>query len=182
MTVMSTAAHSSPDTNTMTPKRTLRYYYLKFTRLQGSPQSLASGTAIGIFLGLTPITPFHTISVLLVTFLTRTSTISALLATLAVCNPFTYVPQYYLSLQIGNLLTPYNVSWERMKSVLDTLLSKPGFSESIHALTSLGFEMIIVLLVGGALFALPFTIAGYLLSLRLFISVRDKKNKKHILR
>lgn len=181
MTGMSTAVLYSPDKNRMNPKRTFRYYYLKFTRLQGNPQALASGTAIGLFLGLAPIIPFHTVSVLLVTFLTRTSTIAALLATLAVCNPLTYVPQYYFSLVIGNVLTPYDISWERLKNVLELLLSKPGFSESLNALTGLGYEAIIVLLVGGAVFALPFTIAGYFLSLRLFISVHDKKNKKHIL-
>jgi uncharacterized protein (DUF2062 family) len=76
MTGMSTAVLSSPDKNRMNPKRTFRYYYLKFTRLQGNPQALASGTAIGLFLGLAPIMPFHTVSVLLVTFITRTSTIA----------------------------------------------------------------------------------------------------------
>lgn len=165
----------------MNPKRTVRYYYLKLTRLQGDPQSLASGTAIGIFLGILPTIPFHTVSVLLVTFLTRTSTIAGLLGTIMVCNPLTYIPQYYLSLLIGNILTPYNFSWERIKTVLDFLLSKPGFTESIHALAGLGYEVVIVLLVGGAVLAIPFTIAGYFLSLRIFISVHDKKNKKHIL-
>jgi uncharacterized protein len=165
----------------MNPKRTFRYYYLKLTRLKGDPQSLASGTAIGIFIGLTPTIPLHTVSALLVTFLTRTSTIAALLATLVVCNPFTYVPQYYFSLVIGNILTPYDINWQRTEIVLDLLLSKSGFSESIDALTGVGYEAIIVLLVGGAVFALPFSIAGYFLSLRLFICVRDKKDKKHIL-
>ncbi len=165
----------------MNPKRTLRYYYLKFTRLQGNPQALASGTAIGIFLGLTPISPFRTVFILLVTFLTRTSTIAALAAAFLVCNPLTYVPQYYISLVLGNLLTPYDVNWERIKGVLNFLLSKPGFGESLDALAGLGYEAIIVILVGGVVMALPFTIAGYFLSLRLFISIRDKKNKQHIL-
>ncbi len=165
----------------MNPKRTLRYYYLKFTRLQGNPQALASGTAIGIFLGLSPIIPFHTVSVLLVTFLTRTSTIAGLLATLVVCNPLTYIPQYYLSLVIGNFIMPYDINWERMKSVLELLLNKPGFAESMDALGDIGYEAIIVFLTGGAVLALPFTIVGYFLSLRIFISIRDKKKKKHIL-
>jgi hypothetical protein len=91
----------------MNPKRASRYYYLKFTRLQGDPQSLAWGTAIGTFFGITPIIPLHTVINLIVTFLTRTSTIAALLASLIVCNPLTYVPQYYFSTLIGNAVTPY---------------------------------------------------------------------------
>ena len=167
--------------HTMKLKRTFRYYYLKFTRLQGDSQSLAWGTAIGTFLGTLPIIPFHTVSVLLVTFLTRTSTIAGFLASLICCNPFTYVPQYYFSLVIGNMLTPYNFNWERMKGVLDILLAKPGFTVSIQALGELGYEAVIVLLVGGFVLALPLSIASYFLSLRLFIKVREQRRKKHIL-
>jgi len=165
----------------MTPKRICRYYYLKFTRLQGDPQSLAWGTAIGTFFGITPIIPFHTAINLVITFLTRTSTIAALLASFIVCNPLTYVPQYYFSTIIGNALTPYDFTWERMETVVDILLSKPGLTESLNALATLGYEAIIVLLVGGSVLALPFTVVSYFLSLQLFIKIRNKKRTKHIL-
>jgi len=165
----------------MNPKRTFRYYYLKFIRLKGDPQSLAWGTAIGTFLGITPIIPFHTVLNLIITFLTRTSTIASLLASMLVCNPLTYVPQYYFSTVIGNAVTPYNFTWERIKAVLDILLAKPGILESLHALASLGYEAVIVLLAGGSILALPFTIASYFLSLRLFIRIREKRSRKHVL-
>lgn len=165
----------------MNTKRTCRYYYLKFVRLKGDPQSLAWGTAIGTFLGITPIIPIHTVSVLLVTFFTRTSTIAGLLATLIVCNPVTYVPQYYFSTVIGNAVTPYNFTWERIKAVLDVLLSKPGIMESLQALVGLGYEAVIVLLAGGSILALPFAIASYFLSLWLFIRIRKKRSRIHVL-
>lgn len=165
----------------MNPKRTFRYYCLKFTRLKGSPQSLAKGVAIGTFLGITPIIPLHTVLVLLVTFLTRTSTIAGLLATLVVCNPLTYVAQYYFSIVIGNAITPYHFNWERMKNVLDILLAKPGIAESLQLLAGLGCEAAIILVVGGSLLALPFTIVSYFFSLRFFIRIREKKRNKHIL-
>jgi uncharacterized protein (DUF2062 family) len=166
----------------MNLKRISRYYYCKFLRLKGDPQSLAWGTAIGTFLGITPTIPFHTVSVLAITFITRTSTIAGLLATLIVCNPITYVPQYYFSTIIGNCLTPYELNWSRIKDVLDILLTKPGITESIEALSGLGYEAAIVLLVGGAVLALPFAIASYYFSLRFFIKIREKRRKKHILR
>jgi uncharacterized protein (DUF2062 family) len=165
----------------MNLKRISRYYHLKFLRLKGDPQSLAGGAAIGTFLGITPTIPFHTISVLVVTFVTRTSTIAGLLATLLVCNPITYVPQYYLSTVIGNYLTPYELNWERIKHVLDILMAKPGFPESIQALSSLGYEAVIVLLVGGGVLALPFAIVSYCLSLRFFTKIQEKRREKHIL-
>ena len=159
----------------------LRYYYLKFLRLKGDPQSLAWGTAIGTFLGITPTIPFHTISVLVITFLTRTSTIAALLATLLTCNPITYVPQYYFSTIIGNYVTPYELSWNRIKHVLDILMAKPGFTESLETLSSLGYEAAIVLLVGGCILALPFAVISYFLSLKFFIAIKEKRREKQIL-
>lgn len=180
MTWMCTVALLSPD-STMNLKRISHFYYLKFIRLKGDPQSLAQGTAIGTFIGITPTIPFHTVSILLATFITRASTVAALLASFIWCNPLTYVPQYYFSLAIGNKLTPYTVNWERIKSVLNILLSKPSFAESMEAIGEIGYEAIIVLLAGGTILALPFTIASYFLSLKLFITVRQKRNMKHIL-
>ncbi len=165
----------------MNPKRTVKYFCIKFTRLQGNPHSLAIGTAIGTFLGIVPITPFHTIAVIAATFVTRTSTIAGYLATLLTCNPLTYIPQYYLSIVIGNILTPYNFTWEKMQEVLDLLFAKPSFKESVQALSGIGSEAVIVLLVGGAALAFPFTIASYFLSLRLFIRIKRKRREKHIL-
>ncbi len=165
----------------MNIKRTIRYYYFRFIRLKGNPQYLAKGTAIGVFLGITPIMPFHTILNIFVTFVTRTSTIAAMLASVVVCNPFTYIPQYYLSIIIGNAVTPYTFTWDRMKLVLDILLAKPGLLESVNALTGLGYEAAIVLVIGGSLLALPFTIISYFLSLKFFKTIREKRSKKHIL-
>ncbi|MCF8056173.1 MAG: hypothetical protein K9K37_06000 [Desulfocapsa sp.] len=58
----------------MNPKRAVPYYYLKLSRLKGYPQSI------------TPTIPFHTMSVLLITLLTRTSTITGLPAGWGSCS------------------------------------------------------------------------------------------------
>jgi hypothetical protein len=150
-------------------------------RLKGDPQSLAFGTAIGVFLGIVPIMPFQTILVVLVTVVTRTSSIAAILSSFLVANPFTYVPQYYLSTIIGNALTPYDLTWVRIKEAMDLMLQDPGFYKTLMILVGLGYEAVIVLLVGGAVLAIPFTFASYFLSLRLFLKIRQKKIQKHIL-
>jgi len=162
-------------------KRTFKYYWLKFIRLRGNPQSLAWGAAIGVFIGLSPTLPLHTIAILLSTFITRTSTIAAISASVLVCNPLTYVPIYYFSLVIGNAVTPYELSWQKIKSILDILLSGQSFSNSIEAITSIGYEAAIVMVVGGIILALPFTVASYFFSLKIFIKIREKRSKKHLL-
>ena len=150
-------------------------------RMKGDPQSLAIGTAIGVFIGITPTMPLHTILIIPLTIITRTSTIAALLGSLLVCNPITYVPQYYLATIVGNALTPYELSWARIKEVLDILLQHPGLQKSMEALVGLGYEAAIVLVVGGTVLALPCALISYFLSLRLFIKIRQKRGQKHLL-
>lgn len=165
----------------MNLKRIARYYYIKFMRLKGDPQSLAVGTAIGVFIGITPTMPLHTILIILITVVTRSSTIAALLGSLLVCNPITYVPQYYLATVVGNALTPYQLSWGRIKEVLEVLLQHQGLYKSLEALAGLGYEAAIVLVVGGTVLALPCAIASYFLSLRFFVKIRNKRSQKHLL-
>lgn len=161
--------------------RLSKYYYLKFIRLKGDPKSLAAGTAIGVFVGLTPTIPLHTVAIIALTVVTRTSFIAAYTASWLVCNPLTYVPIYYFSLVIGNAVTPYDLNWERIKEVLNLLLSHPGIGPSITAVANLGFEAITVMVVGGCILAIPFTIASYYFSFALFVKIRKKRQEKHIL-
>lgn len=162
-------------------KRLVRYYYLKFIRLKGDPRSLAAGTAIGVFIGLTPTMPMHTVSILALTILTRTSFIAGMTASWLVCNPLTYVPIYYLSYEIGNVVTPFHLNWEKVRDVLNLLLSHPGLEPSIKAVANLGFEAITVMVVGGCILALPFAVASYYFSFSLFVKIRKRRQEKHIL-
>lgn len=150
-------------------------------RLKGDPHALARGTAIGVFLGILPITPLHSILNILVTVLTKSSTIAAFLASFLVCNPFTYVPQYYLSTLLGNLLTPYDLTWWRIREALELLMQHPGLTASLRILVDLGFEALIVLGVGGVALALPFAVPSYFLSLRVFLKIREQRRQRHLL-
>lgn len=161
-------------------RRTIRYYRLKFMRLSGDPKSLAQGTAIGIFIGISPTIPFHTIAILVCTVPFRVSTIAALITASAVCNPFTLIPQYYLCWLAGDLIFPGRLTWERIKEVL-TLITHESFTDSIHTLGSLSFDAILVMLTGGTILGLPLAIAGYYLSLNFFIKIREKRRKKQVL-
>jgi len=158
-----------------------KYYWLKFIRLRGNPQPLAWGAAIGVFIGLTPTLPLHSITLIVTTFLTRTSFIAAFTTSFMVCNPLTYIPIYYFSFLIGNTVTPYELNWQKIKVVLDLLLSGQSFSASLTALADVGREAIIVMLTGGVILALPFTIVTYFVSLKLFLTIRDRRRKKHLL-
>jgi uncharacterized protein len=161
--------------------RLSKYYYLRFIRLKGDPKSLAAGAAIGVFVGLTPTIPLHTIILIALTIATRTSLIAAVTTSWLVCNPLTYIPIYYFSLVIGNAITPYELNWEKIRGLLDLLMHHSGLGPSFQALANLGLEAIVVMIVGGCILALPFTIVSYYLSLSFFIKIRKRRREKHML-
>lgn len=165
----------------MKPDRLRKYYFIRFQRLKGDPRSLAGGFAIGVLIGLTPTMPFHTVIILLLAFATRTSAIAGILSSWLVCNPLTYIPIYYFSLVIGNAVTPYHLNWEKIKTVLDMLLSSESFSHSMETITGLGFEAGVVMVTGGFILAIPFTVASYYLSLKFFVAMKKKRLQKQIL-
>jgi len=152
-----------------------RYYYIKFKRLKGDPHSLALGTAVGVFIGITPTIPFHTVIILCIAMLTRSSAIAAILSSWLVCNPLTYLPIYYFSMVVGNFITPFELNWVRIKKVITTLTSDQPLLQSMHDIGGLGLEAAIVMVFGGIVLAAPFAIASYYLSLTLFVRIRRKK-------
>ena len=164
------------------PQRTFRYYYLKFVRLNGEPSELARGVGLGLFIGITPTIPLHTVLILFVTLVSRSSKIAGLLASVAISNPLTIPPTYYFSWKVGAWFTGTHISWVNIKSVMELVLSDAGFMERMTAIAHLGREALVTLLLGGFLLALPVGIAGYFLSYRFFDAIQRKKRQKHILR
>ena len=79
---------------------------------------------------------------------------------------------------IGNLVTPYELSWQRIRESMNALISHQGFVDSFREIAGLGFETIVVMLIGGLVLALPFAIASYYFSLHLFQRIRNRKQKK----
>ncbi len=87
----------------MTLKRTIRYHWLKFRRLQGEPRSVALGAALGVFIGVTPTIPFHTALALSLAPLLRVSVVASYMG-IWISNPLTWVPQYLAAYEVGKYL------------------------------------------------------------------------------
>ncbi len=162
--------------------RLKKLYYLKFVRIKGAPKDIAWGACIGALIGTMPVMPFHTIGIIAVCVMTRTSTMAGLLSSLVISNPFTYIPIYYLSMVIGNFVTPYDISWETIHTILQVIISGHGFKESVYMLANQGTELIVVMISGGLVLALPTATIWYIFTLRLFLKVREKRMQRHVLR
>lgn len=155
-------------------KRFFRYHYLRFKRLKGDPQTLARGVAIGVFIGITPTIPLHTVLILLFSFLFSGNALAGILAATVVSNPLTFFLQYYSCWWLGSLIFPDILTWQRMKELLATPQNPSGFMESLAVLTELGLDTILVLLTGGLVLALPFTIVSYIYTYRFFNTIRRR--------
>lgn len=164
------------------PQRTVRYYYLKFIRLKGDPDVLARGVAIGLFIGVTPTIPLHTVLILLITLVTRSSKIAGLLTSLIISNPLTIPPTYYFSWKVGAWLTRTDISWLRIKEVLDLVVSDAAFMARVASVAHLGREALVTLMLGGFVMALPCGLVGYVAAHRFFVTVQKKRRERHILR
>ena len=163
------------------PKRTARFYYLKFLRLRGEPIYLAKGVALGIFIGITPTIPLHTVLILALAFLLRASKISSLLASWLVSNPLTFFAQYYFSWRLGNLLLPGSLSWQKIGHVLEIIEQGSSFQVIIQQIATLGAKAIFAMVLGGSLLALPFTVFGYFLSLNFFKKIAARRSRRQAL-
>jgi uncharacterized protein len=148
----------------MSFKRTLRYHWLKFLRLQDEPWKLSWGMALGVFVGVTPTVPFHMVSVLFLAPLLGISPVAAFVG-LQICNPLTMPFLYLAAYKVGNQLLHSGASLRLPECYC--------FSGLLHVLWRGG----LALQVGGLLIAIPPTIASYFLSM--WLIKRYRRFKEH---
>lgn len=163
------------------PRRLARYYYLRFLRLKGDPGSIARGVALGLYIGVTPTIPLHTILIISLSLPLRANAIAGVMAAAVISNPLTFFQQYYFSWLIGAWLLPGDLSWDRVKTLTDAIGQNTPFAETMKLIGQLGFETVSTLVAGGCILALPFAVAGYFFTLRFFQKVREKRREKHVL-
>ncbi len=158
----------------------LKKLIVSFKELQGNPPYLARGVALGVFVGIAPLLPFKTILIVSITFLFPSSTVAAILVCTVIGNPFSYIPLYYAAWCVGNLVFPGYASWEKIKVSLH-LIEQSGLRESLLLLGQTGVETMLVVVLGGVVLAIPFTVLSYPLSLRFFSKIAQKRKEKHLL-
>ncbi len=164
----------------MNIKRIFYYYYLRLKRLQGNPQNLAKGAALGAAIGITPTLPFHTIMILASCLLFRLNPVVAIIAGTLVSNPLTFVPQYFAAWWIGDKMLPGRLTWETIDLLMQKLQAE-GLLDSLRTLCEVGLNTILVMAVGGIVLAIPTAILFYLAACKFFMTIHKKRREKHLL-
>lgn len=146
-------------------KRVLREFYVRFISLKGDPRRIAMGMAIGVFIGVTPTIPFHTILILFLTLFLRQNLTAAMLGAW-IMNPVTIPFFYFAEYELGKLV----LGLQHLDIVIDTF--------SVDEILEAGWHIFYPLQIGGVLLAPVFALPAYFITHRYVLALR-KKNEKN---
>jgi len=148
-------------------KRACKYFYYRFIRLQATPESLARGVALGLFISTTPTFGVQTFIALFLAAVLRCSKISAVVAAQlsnALTAPFIFLGTYYLGAVIMG--TPFDRS--RLNGLLDGFEWGSLWTSGLSVFAPLwdGFrDVFVALWVGGLIVGVVLAAMGYFLVL-----------------
>ena len=138
---MSTSIDDIPKPR-MTPRALLR----KILMLDDTPHSVALGTTIGMFVGMTPTVGIQMIIVLCIAFLVRPvfsfNKIAAVL-TVYVTNPLTIVPIYWFNYQVGTWFIPSDVTYEDFVDIVKFDTHENWSERALSLITDLGAPLLV---------------------------------------
>jgi uncharacterized protein (DUF2062 family) len=146
------------------PRERLSQMLVRMRQLEGNPNYIALGTAVGIFVSITPIIPFQTLVAITLAFLVRGSKSAAVLGTW-LSNPLTIPLVYYVNYKLGCLLMGYQTTLDSIEF------------ESFSQLMELGFEVTLAMMTGGVVIGAVLGTVAYFVTLRGFIIFRRRSQQ-----
>jgi hypothetical protein len=146
-------------------KRSLRLLYLRLMRLKGQPEEIAGGMAIGVFVGMTPTVPLHTVLAVSIAFLLRKSKLAAA-AGVWISNPLFLPLVYFLDYKVGRAI------------IGKTVPSLAVSDFSISHLIKMGWEISYPMFIGGFITGLLFAVPSYFITKQLILLYRKKRGKR----
>ena len=128
------------------PRMTARALLRKILMLDDTPHSVALGTTIGMFIGMTPTVGVQMIIVVVIAFLTRPllrfNKIAAVL-TVYVTNPLTFVPIYWFNYQVGTWFIPSDVTYEDFVDIVKFDTHEKWSERALSLITDLGAPLLV---------------------------------------
>ena len=137
---------------------------IRFIRLRGTPEEVAKGFALGIFIGMTPTFGFQMVIALFFAWILRENKIAALLG-VWVTNPITAPIIYATQYETGRIV----LGMDR--------LSLPS-ELSFEAFMNIGTDIMVPLCLGSLIHAVLWGFLTYALTLRFIPSLRMVRIKR----
>ena len=143
-------------------KHSIREFINNAKTLQGDPHYVAMGMAIGVFVGITPTIPLHTVIAVALAFVLKGSKPAAAIG-VWFANPVTIPLFYGASYKIGMFLLgesiPFDVKYE-----------------SIGKLLQLGMDVTAAMIAGGVILGILPGITAYFITHKIFTKLRARKS------
>jgi uncharacterized protein (DUF2062 family) len=149
------------------PRRWIRYQYLKLVRINDSAEKIAGGLALGVVLGILPTFGLGIIIAIFLAPALKLNRASAVIGTL-IMNPWTAPFVWTLSYLAGSLLLGYNLNDTLME--IRRLNSHPGLWRSLMT-----GRLIMPYIIGNLIVTAALALFSYALAL---FSVRAYRNAK----
>ena len=149
--------------------RFFKVLYLKLFRIDDSPQKVALGFGLGVFLGVMP--GMGPIAALAVALLIKANRIAALLGSI-LTNTWLSIPVFFLAVKTGSAVT--GVSYDRIKDAWFSLIGNFGWDRL--ARLSLN-DVLIPVIIGYAIVSLAIGVLAYVVA---FLIVKYRKNGHNI--
>ncbi|WP_437186004.1 DUF2062 domain-containing protein [Planctomicrobium sp. SH668] len=154
----------------------LKHWLNTILHLDDSPHSIALGTAIGVFVGITPTGGFQMALVLLIAFCTkkffRFNRIAGLIG-VYISNPLTTIPLCWYSYRIGTLFYPNKTTWLEFKEMFHFA----SISDSCSSLKLIIVNVGLPLAVGSVILGAIFAIVSYPVVLYLASSIQKRRKE-----
>ncbi len=150
----------------------IRGHYLEWIRLEGDPDSLALGVALGVFAGVMPVIPFQTILALTLALVFRASKVAAVLGTW-VSNPLSWTFLYYSNYKIGAWFLGLSGRDATFKGIMKSIRSGDEWMPILGKMAGAGGTIMTTFLVGGFLLGLIGALASYFFFLPFFRRVNQ---------
>jgi len=142
-------------------KYNLRELVRRVKKLEGNPHYIAMGMAIGVFVGITPTMPFHTVIAVALALILRGSIAAAAIGVWfgnQISAPFFYLGSYKIGIFIFCHPAPFDVKYE-----------------SVLELIKLGTDVTIAMIVGGIILGILPGIAAYFITRNIITRIRSRK-------
>jgi uncharacterized protein (DUF2062 family) len=157
--------------------RQIRYYYLRFIRLRGSPHELALGMAMGVFCGMLPIIPFQTALAVTLAIFFKGSKITAAIGTW-VSNPLNWYFLYYYSYKLGITLLGLPEQRKVFSAVIESIRAGDRFVEVAGHAAGAGATFVTSFILGGVLLGIVFAPPAYFVFLPFFRSLKTWREER----
>lgn len=168
-------------------KKSLVYWYYRIMKQPGTPDSLARGVAIGLFIGFIIPFGFQMIVALPLAVLLKARKLPAVVGTW-VTNHFTIGVIYPLQCYLGSVLLGHPLSVDKIKDKFGAFFTRLGEIEgvgwrqsvslSFKALFDLGDDIVVPFFVGGAVLGAVCAALGYFATYGMILRFRAGRKRK----